>query len=205
MTPKSFVRSSSCQNLPGQEFEELHVVRVLVEVAPGRLAAERVLDQLGLVGGGEEQVQLGQQRLQEPIFLHRLALGDQPVRVAGQGVAVGDGHRAHVPAPADEVGQVAAAVGVAAIGEPGVHVVDDPGLETFHRRPEDVEIEVVVGVREVGDPAAVAAGGAVDEGRAGREARMDVRRGHVDPVGGHGVVPVAALGVEAVVIAVRRG
>ena len=57
-----------------------------------RLSAERVLDELGLVGGGEEQVQLRQQRLQEPIFLDRLALGDELVRIARQRVAVGDGH-----------------------------------------------------------------------------------------------------------------
>ena len=67
-----------------------------------------------------------------------------------------------------------------------------------------VKIEFVVGVREVGDPAAFGAGLVVNKGRPGRQSRMDGRGGHVDAVGRQGVVKEAALGIEAVEIALAQ-
>ncbi len=177
----------------------MHVVRVLVRARSRRLAAQRVLNELRFIRGGEEQVQLRQQRFQESIFPDRLALGDELVRIAGEGMAVGDGDGPLTPAPADELGEVAATVGVAAFRQARVHVVHDARPEAFHSLAEDTEVEVVVGVREIGDAAALAAGGAVNESCAGGESRMDVGGRHVDAVGGHDIVKISALRVQAVI------
>jgi len=78
-----------------------------------------VLDEPGLVGGSEETgptPAAAAQGADTP--LTGLAFSDEFLRVAGQGVTIRDGHRPLAAAPADELGEVAAVVGIAAIGQP---------------------------------------------------------------------------------------
>lgn len=155
----------------GDELEKMGTVLRLVTLPPVANGTEGIFDHLGLVGGREEHIQLGQERIEQLVFVDGFSGSDEGMRIARKRMAVCDGDATETATKPDELGQVTSTVGVAAIGQARIHVIDNPGAERLDGPAEMIEIKGIIGVGEIRDTAPLGTGFVVDEGRSRREIR----------------------------------